>query len=122
MHELAVCQSLLREVERVASAHGAASVSRIGVAVGPLSGIEARLLDRAFGVARMGTLAEWAALEIEEMPISVWCAACKTETEPASVNALLCARCGTWQVDVRSGAELTLKQVELVGAAETATV
>jgi hydrogenase nickel incorporation protein HypA/HybF len=119
MHELAVCQSLLREVERVASAHGAASVRRIEVAVGALSGIEAPLLDRAFGIARMGTLAELAELKIEEMPIIVWCSACKTETKPASVNALLCAQCGAWRVDVRSGDELVLKRVELVQPAET---
>jgi len=102
MHELAVCQSLLREVERVASAHGAAGVSRIEVAVGSLSGIEAALLDRAFSIARMGK-------------------ACKTETRPASANALLCAQCGAWQVDVRSGDELVLRQVELVQPAEAAT-
>ncbi len=122
MHELAVCQSLLREVERVASAHGASHVSRIEVAVGPLSGTEATLLDRAFGVARIGTLAEQATLDIEEMPITVWCAACETETKPASANALLCAQCGTWQVHVRSGDELTLRRVELIRAAEAATV
>ncbi len=120
MHELAVCQSLLSEVERVASAHGATAVSRIGIAVGPLSGIEAPLLDRAFVIARIGTLAREAELEIEEMPVTVWCAACATETRPAAANVLLCGRCGTWQVDVRSGDELILKQVELVQPSETA--
>ncbi len=121
MHELAICQSLLREVERVASAHRAVGVSRIGIAVGRLSGIEAPLLDRAFGIARMGTVAGQAQLEIEEMPITVWCAACETETRPMAANALLCTRCGTWQVDVRSGDELILKQVELVQPAGVPT-
>ena len=122
MHELAVCQSLLREIERVASVHGATEVSRIEIAVGPLSGIEAPLLDRAFSIARIGTLAGRAELEIEEMPIIVWCAACQTESKAVTANALLCARCGTWQVDVRSGDELILTQVELVRATEAATV
>jgi hydrogenase nickel incorporation protein HypA/HybF len=121
MHELAICQSLLKEVERVASAHRAVGVSRIAVAVGPLSGIEAPLLDRAFGIARIGTLADQAELEIEKMPITVWCAACESETRPASANILLCAQCGTWRVEVRSGDELILKQVELVRAVEAAT-
>jgi hydrogenase nickel incorporation protein HypA/HybF len=120
MHELAVCQSLLNEVERVASAHGATGVRRIGIIVGPLSGIEGPLLDRAFSIARIGTFAEQAELKIEAMPITVWCAACEIETRPASANALLCAQCGTWQVAVRSGDELILKQVELVRAAEAA--
>ncbi|MDE1934135.1 hydrogenase maturation nickel metallochaperone HypA [Bradyrhizobium sp.] len=120
MHELAVCQSLLSEVERVASAHGATAVSRIGIAVGPLSGIEAPLLDRAFDIARIGTLAGEAELEIEEIPITVWCAACAAETRPTAANVLLCGRCGTWQVDIRSGNELILKQVELIQPSETA--
>jgi hydrogenase nickel incorporation protein HypA/HybF len=119
VHELSVCQGLLREVQRVADAHGSAEVSEIVVAVGPMSGVESPLLTRAFSVARAGTIAENATLEIEDTPVVVWCAACEAETQ-AAPNALLCGRCGTWQVTLRSGDELLLKRVELVRSAETA--
>jgi hydrogenase nickel incorporation protein HypA/HybF len=115
MHELAVCQSLLREVERVASAHGNLDVTAIVVAVGPLSGVEAPLLTRAFSVARAGTIAEHAVLEIETMPVTVWCKDCGVQTE-VRPNALLCGNCDAWQVELRSGDELLLRRVELVSA------
>lgn len=119
MHELAICQSLLREVERVAKAHDCGDVTAIIVAAGPLSGVEPPLLARAFSIARAGTVAEHASLEIETMPITVSCRACGIES-PAEPNALICRRCGTWQVQLRSGDELLLKRVELAGAPEGA--
>ena len=119
MHELSVCQSLIGQVERVAAEHHAASVSVIGLAIGPLSGVEAPLLARAFTVARAGTVAEDAMLEIEARPVVVHCSACDTETETRP-NALLCGDCGGWQVDLRSGDELLLTRVELARDTEEA--
>lgn len=117
MHELSICRSLLREVERVAAANGSAEVIAITVAVGPLAGVEPSLLQRAFGVARCGTIADGARLEVEAMPIIVRCEACAAETQ-ATVNALRCGQCGTWQVEIMSGNELLLKRVDLAAAAQ----
>ena len=117
MHELAVCQSLLREVAQVAAEHGAVAVSSIVIAIGPLAGVEAPLLARAFSVARAGTLAENASLEVETTPIIVRCGACRTETTVAA-NALLCGECGAWRVELTSGDEMMLKRVELALDAE----
>ena len=116
MHELSICQSLLSEVERAAAANDATEVNRIVLAVGPLSGVEAPLLARAFEIARMGTIAENAVLEVQKTPAVVWCKACALETQVAA-NALLCGSCGTWQVELRSGAELLLTRMELSGSA-----
>lgn len=110
MHELAVCQGLLAEAERVARDHGAARVTRLVLTIGPLSGVEAPLLERAFTIARAGTMAEGAALEITRAPVVVWCPECARETTVAP-NALICGACGTWRVQLRSGDELILRQV-----------
>lgn len=115
MHELAICQNLLNEVTRVAIANGADEVTGVVVAIGPLSGVVALLLERAFEIARAGTVAESAELAVEEMPVIVRCKICGEESA-AAANALLCAHCGTWQVDVTSGEELLLKRVTLAGA------
>jgi hydrogenase nickel incorporation protein HypA/HybF len=119
VHELSLCQSLLREVRRVADAHGSSEVTAVVVAAGPLSGVESPLLMQAFSIARAGTVAKNATLEIEDMPVIVWCESCATETD-AAANALLCGRCGTWKVELRSGNELLLKRVELVPAEKMA--
>ena len=119
MHELAICQSLIGEVARVAATRAGAKVVTVSVAIGPLSGVEAPLLARAFTVARAGTIAAEASLEIEAKPVTVRCRACDVEAE-AAPNALLCPQCGGWQVDVMSGDELLLTRVELECETETA--
>jgi hydrogenase nickel incorporation protein HypA/HybF len=112
MHELAVCQGLLREVERVAAANGVRTVERILLRIGGLSGVEPSLLERAFAVARRGTCSERAELCIESGAVVVRCRTCGCSS-PVPPNRLLCGACGDWQVTVTEGEELTLLSVDL---------
>lgn len=111
MHELAICQALLEQVEGIARQH-AARVSRVHVAVGPLSGVEPRLLERAYGLAVAGTAAEDSELVIEKADVRVRCRSCGAESK-ASAQRLLCAKCGNWQTELTGGDELLLLKVEL---------
>ena len=47
MHELSICQALIGQVEKVARENHAQRVVSIVIAVGPLSGVEPGLLERA---------------------------------------------------------------------------
>jgi hydrogenase nickel incorporation protein HypA/HybF len=80
--------------------------------VGPLSGVEAGLLEHAYPIAAAGTLAEHATLTVETVPVRVRCRSCGAETgvEP---NRLVCGACSDWQVDVVAGEEMLLKRVEI---------
>jgi hydrogenase nickel incorporation protein HypA/HybF len=115
MHELAVCQALIEQVERVARQNDAERVVSIVVTIGPLSGVEPGLLERAYPLAAAGTMVEGAALVIETVPVSVTCRSCGAVTQ-AEPNRIVCADCGDWQVDVTAGEELVLRQVELEAA------
>jgi hydrogenase nickel incorporation protein HypA/HybF len=99
MHELAVCQALIEQVERVARDNAARRILSITVSVGPLSGIEAKLLEHAYPLAAAGTVAEEAKLVVVTVPVRVRCRTCRAETEAAS-NRLLCGSCNDWHVDV----------------------
>lgn len=112
MHELSVCQGLMRQVERIAAENGATSVSRIALKAGPLSGVEPDLLRHAFTIAREGTVAANAELELEIGRIRVACRECGGGGE-AAPNRLLCPDCGAWQVDVTEGEELHLMSLDL---------
>ncbi len=112
MHELAVCEALIAEVAQVARAQGARRVVSIRIAVGPLSGVEPALLRHAYPVAAAGSIAAHATLEIETVGIVVRCRLCGVHSN-ASSNRLLCGGCGTWQVEVVAGEELTLQRVEV---------
>jgi hydrogenase nickel incorporation protein HypA/HybF len=119
MHELAICQALLEEVGRAARGHHANRVAAVRVRCGALSGVEPGLLQRAYEVAREGTLAASATLTIEDSPVRVRCTRCGSESA-ATPQRLLCAACGDWRTEVVAGDELLLISVELVGAAEDA--
>ncbi len=102
MHELAICQALLEEVARVARARQAERVAAVRVLCGALAGVEPELLRRAYEVARMGTLAEEAALTIEESPVRVRCTHCGNESE-VQPQRLVCAVCGEWRTEMVAG-------------------
>lgn len=121
MHELAVCQGLMKQVERVAVANRAMAVDRIVLRVGRLSGVELPLLERAFEIARCGTVASGAELVIEDGPVSVKCRECGCSGE-VPVNRLLCPSCGDWRVRVTQGEELLLLSVEIRQMEETENV
>lgn len=115
MHELAICQALISQVETIAAERNASGVHLILVGIGPLSGVEAQLLKNAYSVASAGTIAEQAELVIEKLPVIVKCDVCGSESE-AQVNKLICKACGNWRTDLLSGDEMLLMSVELDAA------
>ncbi|MGB1110500.1 MAG: hydrogenase maturation nickel metallochaperone HypA [Gammaproteobacteria bacterium] len=112
MHELAVCQGLMTQVEIVAAREKALRVLSITLQIGPLSGVEAELLRDAFPIASAGSVAEGAELNIETMPVRVRCLSCGAETD-ARVNRLVCGECGDFRTQLISGEEMLLKSLEL---------
>ena len=112
MHEMSVSLALIEQVNRIAAERGARAVSVITVSIGPLSGIEADLLARAFPLAAAGTVAEDARLDIEHVDVTVRCSRCGAES-PARANRLLCGECGDYRTNVVSGDEMILQRVEL---------
>lgn len=113
MHELSVCQALIGQVQAVAEERNARAVKSVQVRLGPLSGVEATLLEQAYPLASAGTLAEASRLLIEPAPVRVKCETCGAESE-AEPNRLLCARCGDYHTRLLSGDEMMLMSVELV--------
>ncbi|MEA1888676.1 MAG: hydrogenase maturation nickel metallochaperone HypA [Pseudomonadota bacterium] len=111
MHELAICQALIDQVEDLARDNRAIAVRAIWLNVGPLSGAEIPLLEHAYPVAAAGTVAEGAELFIEPMPIRVKCKTCGVESE-ASANRLLCGECGDYHTGLVSGDEMILTRIE----------
>jgi len=111
MHELSICQSLIDQVESLANENQAVAVKTIWLRVGPLSGAEIPLLEHAYPLAAVGTVAENAQLLIESMPVRVRCRTCGEESV-ASVNKLLCGACSDYHTDLVSGDEMILAKLE----------
>jgi hydrogenase nickel incorporation protein HypA/HybF len=115
MHELSICQSLLQQVEEIAVRERAARVELIRLRIGPLAGVEPELLQQAFSIARVGTRAEAAELLIEQLPVTIRCRQCGSESA-VPPNRLLCGHCGDYRTQLLSGDELLLASVELTRA------
>ena len=112
MHELAICQSLMEQVESIAHERDAKCVTSITIGIGPLSGVEFQLLKNAYPIASAGTVAEDAELIIEHLPIKVRCNQCGDESD-ALPNKLTCKQCGDWRTTLISGDEMMLMSLEL---------
>lgn len=113
MHELSVCQALIEQVTALATEHKAAGVEKVMVKLGPLSGVEATLLQRAYPIACAGTIAESSELVIEPEAVKIACTTCGQETE-VTVNRLLCGACGDWRTRLISGDEMLLSSVSMI--------
>ena len=112
MHELSVCQALVDQLRGLAVRESAQRITRVLLRVGPLSGVVPELLEHAFPIAAAESVAEGAAIAIEDAPVRVRCRSCGAETS-AAAGSLVCGSCGDFRTDLVSGDELLLVSVEL---------
>jgi hydrogenase nickel incorporation protein HypA/HybF len=113
VHELSIAQSIIDIAEDYAQQEGARAVRMIGLRVGALSGVVPEALEFAFSVAKMGTLAQGAGLEVEHVSLVGYCAACDREFETDGPFAL-CPACGEPSAEIRRGEELDVLYLEVV--------
>jgi len=113
MHELSICQALLKQVLDIAIDYPDHKIESITLKIGLLSGVEPLLLEPAFPLASAGTLAEKAKLIIESLPVKIRCLQCGAESDPPP-NRLLCQHCGHWQTQLLGGDEMLLASIEFI--------
>ena len=111
MHELSIAQSLVESIRAEAVAHHATHVTRVGVRVGELSGVQADALKFSFDVIVKGTDLERAELDIERVPVRQRCERCARDF-PVVDYLLLCPECGEATRTV-AGDELQMTYLEL---------
>jgi hydrogenase nickel incorporation protein HypA/HybF len=119
MHELSIAMSLIEVASEEAARLGAARVHALHVRIGPLSGVVKEALAFSFDVASAGTALEGARLEIEEVPVQVYCDACGGERTLPDVQPLRCPACAAPASDVVGGRECLLTALEIEDDAPT---
>ena len=102
----------MSQVEAIARDNQAVRVTAITLGLGPLSRVEAQLLQNAYPVASSGTVADGAELLIHSTTVRVKCSECGKESE-VKPNRLDCSFCENWQTELISGDELLLMRVEM---------
>jgi hydrogenase nickel incorporation protein HypA/HybF len=107
MHEVGMMQHIVELAIERAKQEGAQHINRVHMRVGADAGVAPESLDFAFDVAKKGTIAEAAQLEIEKVPTLCYCATCGTEFHP--VDSLHeCPNCHHPYCEIRQGKEFEL--------------
>ena len=113
MHELSIAVDLVEIAENAARSAGAQAVDTVYLRVGVLSGVVKEALLFVYDSATKDTLLENSRLEIEDVPLVVYCPDCQRESELPSIQLLQCPHCGAYTADVRQGRELEIVSVEI---------
>lgn len=112
MHELSIVQSIIEISEAAARANDSRAILAIKVRLGEFTTLTREALEFSFEIARRGTLAANAALEIEPVPMELHCALCGRVSHPQREVRLICPHCGL-PLEIVSGEELQVEYIEL---------
>jgi hydrogenase nickel incorporation protein HypA/HybF len=125
MHEMSIAQSILEVVQQytkgndLAKDSNAPRVKSVHLKIGEMAGVVPESLRFCFEVASEGTAAQGAELLIDEVPIRCRCAGCNAEFSVERF-VFICPTCGTPDVEVISGNELDVVELDLLEEADTA--
>jgi hydrogenase nickel incorporation protein HypA/HybF len=112
MHEMALCESIRCTLEEQSRLQHFSRVARVSLEVGRLSGVEVEALRFGFDVVMRGSVAEGARLEIVDCPAEAWCMHC-AQLVAIAARFDACGNCGSHQLQVTSGEELRIKELEV---------
>ncbi len=112
MHEVSICESILRIVRQIQEENGYGVIHSITLEVGALQLVVPDALDFAFDALTRGTDLEKTQLIQEVVPARGRCRACGLEQERDSLFSP-CASCGGYAFQMVSGMELNVKRMEV---------
>jgi hydrogenase nickel incorporation protein HypA/HybF len=121
MHELSIAMSIVDMAQEEAERR-AVKIGAVHLELGALSGVVAEALLFSYEMACRGTRLEGSQLVIKEVPIEVYCPACKTQRTLTSMQWFCCPECGTPTADVIHGKELVITALEVRDECRTAPV
>jgi hydrogenase nickel incorporation protein HypA/HybF len=113
MHEVGIAQNLLKAAQQAMPPMTSPRVVALKVRLGPLAGVSPDELQFGFEIASMDTPFAGATLEIESVPVVVFCPSCQTEHTLSEPEPVHCPACGRPGVELWQGRELVLMSFEV---------
>ncbi len=112
MHEMSLCEGVLKILQESAESKHFTRVKTVWLEIGVLSGAEPEAMRFCFDVVMRDTLADGARLEIIEQAAEAWCLNCnKRVTVSQRFDA--CPECGSYQLQLTGGDALQIKELEV---------
>jgi len=113
MHELSLCNSIFRIVDRAAEGR---PVSVVNLQVGQLRQVVPDTLVFCWSMVSEATPLSGSRLNIDSVPGRLMCGSCGSETTVVEALVLTCASCSGSNVTVVAGEEFLLTSLELMEA------
>ena len=113
MHELSIAYSLIETAEAAAQEANAQRVTSVHLRLGAMSGVVEDALRFGFDVAAQDTLLAEARLDVEHLPVIIYCPQCDADVELPSIQRFRCPVCDTPAERIIQGRELELTSIEI---------
>jgi hydrogenase nickel incorporation protein HypA/HybF len=110
MHEMAIAEQLIETVLSTAFQNKARQVEEVDLEIGEMRLVVPSALELAFEVVTQGTIAEGAALNIVERPITMKCNNCEA-TFPAEIGNFVCPSCKKAEGRIIEGNEILITSI-----------
>jgi len=112
MHELGIATSILESVQSAASRNPGVRITKVGVKIGELAGVDVDALQFGFECLVKDTEWEPLILEVESIPRVQRCPKCKHEFRMTDYDPQ-CPKCGEYATQCISGEELDIAYMEV---------
>ena len=112
MHEISLCQSILKIIEQQAEQQCYHRVKTVFLEVGRLAGVEPEALRFGFDAVMKNSIADGARLEIIDIPAQAVCLQCSNRVV-LKQRFDACSICGAVALQIEKGDELRIKELEV---------
>jgi hydrogenase nickel incorporation protein HypA/HybF len=117
MHELSLATSVVEYVQKVAGEHGLTKICEFHMEIGDMTHVDPRQLRYCLSLTIKGTVAENAKIRIRRRKVALKCRGCGRASSLQLVRSLgdfelKCPRCGSQEVQIDKGRELTLTRIK----------
>jgi len=112
MHEMGVCDGILKAAIEAATDQGAVKINSIDITVGELMQVVEESLQFAFEVLREDSMAAQAVLNVTFLPAEAHCLDCGTVFN-RDLYDVKCPNCGSYLGELIQGRELRIDSIDI---------
>ena len=113
MHELSIAISMIEQIIEESEGRGGLAVEVVHLKLGVFSGVDRHALLFSYELACSDTPLQGSRLEIETIPLVVYCPNCEGERTPPSLYQICCPDCFTPTEKIVSGREIEVAFLEV---------
>ncbi len=113
MHELSIAISMIDQIIEESESHGGLEVEVVHLRLGVFSGVDKDALLFSYELVCDGTRLQGSRLQIEMIPLVIYCEVCQKERIPPSLYQLCCPECQSPGQKIVSGREIEVASLEV---------